>query len=1087
MAGNRGIYKAAMKRAQAHAWEEKWSAALREYQRAAEEFPDDLDARLGIATACAGLDRWREALEIYEDLHRGSPNDPVILERLGEAYVQIDNLSRAREVYLRLSDQHVVHRKIAQAIGALELLDELLPQDEEVMTRLARLYQEAGDRSSAVQTNVERIRLLFREERLSEAMKLCEEALQLDPDNRQAKELLFRLRREMSARRERGEVVEEAPPGSAVSSYQMEEWVREATERQEQGDLETAVRLYERAVEAGLRRADVSYSLGVLYKDMGQLEMAIEQLGVAAADEEYALSSHYALGECYRDMGQLGEAAQQFERALHLVDLQTIGREAVDDLIQMYEAAAEIHQQQGDLARAASLYTTLAGFLQSKRWHRGRTDEFRQRAQELTEKSMFAKLRQLGTGLLPAIESHARGEPAKEPPTDLEAPEAEIPSLSEGTLRPITDFLRTGTYSPESLAQKPMISAEVKPLEEALAIIPPVPIQLPVRQLDTADLAESAQELVEASRIYLEKGLFNAAIDVCCEVIQQQPDYLPIHLRLGEIYERQDRPEMALSKYQALINTYLAREEKDAAVPVYEALLAISPDAVSSRSRLADLLIELDRIDDALQQLLQVALTYFRLGQTNQAVETFRSARALAPDIPAVYLEYGLFLLKMDRPEAAITELRRALQLDPTNPLALARLNIALSLAGEKTAFWGSLASVLNRAQEEEAYRIIEKEYKDTVLFQGTPLLYYALGLLQRQGGQVLDAIENFERAYETFGPTASDPMQLRLCRARAEALLLLDRSEEAIDVLRQGLQWAEVLAPKKAEAPSDDLSTVPSLLSFYHWLAEAYTKAGQLEQAIAALVQTKANYPFDRETGTKLADLYFRQGDLRQALSELNELSQHYEQNNQLDRALEILQHMNQLAPSNLSVRKRLSHLYIRRGYIERGLDELEALAELQQKRGRIEESVQSLQQMAEIFWTMGRHDRAYQVYDRIVQLAPGDISARQQLINLHILAGRLADATEEQRNIARIALSVDDFESAVAALHQVLALDPQDRWALERLARLLSSLGEHSQSARLYRRLVSREPDQPTWAQRLEEEERLIEAAPAADDEAS
>lgn len=203
-----------------------------------------------------------------------------------------------------------------------------------------------------------------------------------------------------------------------------------------------------------------------------------------------------------------------------------------------------------------------------------------------------------------------------------------------------------------------------------------------------------------------------------------------------------------------------------------------------------------------------------------------------------------------------------------------------------------------------------------------------------------------------------------------------------------------------------------------------------------------------------------------------------HYEQTNQLDRALEILQHMARLAPSNLAVHKRLSHLYIRRGYIEKGLEELDTLSELAHKRGQIEEAVRALQQMAEVYWTMGRHDRAYQVYDRIVQLAPDDISARQQLVNLHILAGRLADALEEQRTIARIALRKKDTETAVAALHQVLALDPQERWALRQLADLLASIGEHGQALRLYRRLIRLEPDNFELAKRIQEEERLTGA---------
>lgn len=1079
MAGNRGIYNAAAKKAREHARKQQWSAALKEYRRAAEEFPEDLDAQLGIASAYAGLQRWREALEIYETLQNKAPDEPVILERLAETYVQIQDMEKVRQTYLRLSDQHVIHRKVPQAIGTLERLSDLLPQDEEVMTRLARLYQDVGDKNALVRIQLDRVRIMFRDGRLNDAMVLAEELLQQAPDNRQVKDMVFRLRREITARKERGEL-DETSTTTTVSAFQLESWVREAMEYQENGNLEDAVHLYERAIQSGLRRGDVSYNLGLLYKEFGRLEDAVEQFEAASADDEYALSSHYALGECYRDLDQLGEAAQEFEQALHQVDLQTIGREAVDDLIQMYEAAGGVHEARGDLARAASLYATLAGFLQSKRWKKGRTEEFRKRAQELTEKSMFAKLRQLGTGILPAIEERARGEPAREP-AELEAAQSNIPALtSGGTLRPITDFLRSAGQPGEPFPEEPALVA-VKPLEEALSIVPPVPVQLPVRELDTTGLEEPVRDLVEASRIYLEKGLFNAAIDACCEVIQQAPQYLPIHLRLAEVYERQDRPNLALAKYQALANTYLAREDKERAASVYAALLALAPDTVSTRSRLADLLIGLGRTEDAVQEKVQIANTYFRLGQTNRATETFRELHALSPNNKSVYLEYGLFLLKIDRPEAAVGELRRALQLDPHDPQALARMNIALAWQDEEGPFGESLNAVLKRAERDaESAQIIEKEYRDVLLLQESPLLSFALGLLQRQSGNVVDAIETLERAYRSYGDAPQDLLQLRLCRALAEGYLLLDRVEDAVRILQQGLEWAEVLAPQDVAPVSQDVMAAPSLLSFYHWLAEAYAKSDQLDQAIATLSQAKAAHPFDRETGTKLADLHFRQGNLRQALAELTELVAHYERENELDRALEILQHMARLAPSNPAVHKRLSHLYIRRGYIDKGMEELQVLSELQQKRGMIEEAVQSLQQMAEIHWTMGQHDRAYQVYDRIARLAPDDISARQQLVNLHILAGRLADALEEQRNIARIALRRKDTETTIAALHQVLALSATDRWALRELGDLLAKIGEHGQAARLYRRLAKLDPNDTEISDLLAEQERLAGGSP-------
>ena len=78
----------------------------------------------------------------------------------------------------------------------------------------------------------------------------------------------------------------------------------------------------------------------------------------------------------------LKEAAQEYEQTIRLVDLQSIGKAEADDLIEMYESAAQIYTQLNDIARAASLYSTLANFLNSKRWGKERADEFRQKAKE---------------------------------------------------------------------------------------------------------------------------------------------------------------------------------------------------------------------------------------------------------------------------------------------------------------------------------------------------------------------------------------------------------------------------------------------------------------------------------------------------------------------------------------------------------------------------------------------------------------------------------------------------------------------------------------------------------------------------------
>lgn len=128
---------------------------------------------------------------------------------------------------------------------------------------------------------------------------------------------------------------------------------------------------------------------------------------------------------------------------------------------------------------------------------------------------------------------------------------------------------------------------------------------------------------------------------------------------MGEVFERQAGLEEALTKYQLLIDTLRLRGEPELSIDVYYRFIELSPDTVNARSRLAEILRNADRVDEAVQQLIQVAGTYYRLGQTNKALEEYRRLLQWAPKSREVHAQYGLALLKLERYEAALGEFRR--------------------------------------------------------------------------------------------------------------------------------------------------------------------------------------------------------------------------------------------------------------------------------------------------------------------------------------------------------------------------------------------------------------------------------------------
>jgi tetratricopeptide (TPR) repeat protein len=210
-----------------------------------------------------------------------------------------------------------------------------------------------------------------------------------------------------------------------------------------------------------------------------------------------------------------------------------------------------------------------------------------------------------------------------------------------------------------------------------------------------------------------------------------------------------------------------------------------------------------------------------------------------------------------------------------------------------------------------------------------------------------------------------------------------------------------------------------------------------------------------------RLADAYFRSGQLGSALTVLDELAVHYRSSGQLEAMAGVLRQMSQLAPNNIKVKSRLIDAYLQRGFVAEARAELIQRADLEERTGLIKDCIASLQRAADLSWTIGQAGETFSLYNRMIALAPDDIGNRTALVNLYLQMGQLTEAAEHQRAVADIALRGDRQHEAIAALHQVIGLTPEDTTAYYQLGDLLSTMGEYRQAERVYRRLLLLNPD--------------------------
>lgn len=1065
MPANRAIFDRAMEQSREAARTGQWDEALKGAVRALQEFPQDVEARTAAAVALFHTGKLDKALQILDELRGSDQNNPFYLDYIAQAQAR-QGSPQAPESYRLLADLHVAQRRPIQAIEALRELLRLRPEADEQRARLARLLEDQGATRDAAGEHLALARRALDAGRLDEAAEAAERSLRLDPSSREAKDFIVGVRDAMA----RAAGLEAPAPAAGAPSaeprfssagmtgalrsqqFHVEKLVEQAQKTQEAGDIDGAATLYEQAVAAGLERADVFYSLGLIYQDRGDYKGAVGVLTRAAADGEYALSAHFALGQCYKELGQLPQAAQEFEQTIRLVDLESIGRAEADDLIQMYENAATIYEQVGDIARAGALYAALASFLESKRWGRERAVEFKQRSKELSERNMFAKLRTLGTGALTPL-------PEPEPePLPAEEPMAE----TWGKIRPITDFLRGDRVPTTGNLGAPAPA----PLPEAIILLEGLPADVaqrfaPVTPLPTEGLADEVRGWVELSGKYLDQGLLEGALDACHETIRLDLSYLPIHLRMGEVFERQGRPEDALSKYQLLIDTFRVRGEPERAIDVYFRFIELSPDTINARTRLADLLRNAGRTEEAVDQLVQVAATYARLGQTNKALEEYRRLLQWSPKNREVHSQYGLALLKLERYEAALGEFRRALELgDPNDAVAMARLNITLALMGDQPpAVWDSLATVLELLKQRPSeFPPVQAEYRSALLTSDAAVLHYILAVIQQHASQHSSALLELEQAEALLADEVEALLPpVLVFQAAADSHIALGNAGEALEMLRKGQAAAgrAISDPGVKHAFAAPLSKG----DLVRRMAEAYAASDDIAGAEQALLEARQLLPYDRAIYTKLADVYFRQGKLNEALAQLEDLATHYEERQQLDRAIEMLEYALKLSPNQIAISSRLARMQLRRGYLDKGVDGLVRAAELQRKAGQLKDAVASLQEAAQVHWMLSDHEKARQMYDRIVQIAPNDVDARQWLALMYTLTSRKGEAIKEKKQIARIFAQQRDFENAIAELHQIIGLDQGDLEAYYMLGDMLMRREEFTQALQLYNRMLKME----------------------------
>jgi tetratricopeptide (TPR) repeat protein len=595
VAGNRRQYERALKRADGHAEKQEWNNAVTQYQLALAEFPDDVAALTGAGLAYLKTQQLEKALAAYQRARQAGADDAKLLERLADVQERLRRLEEAADTYVGLAEHALREREIERAIHAWKRAIQLVPGHPIARLNLAKAYASQGNTRAAIREYLALAEAFRQEKRPDQAMNICQQALMLDPSNAKVLNL-------MSTLRDLVEPVEAIGPArQAVSvadldDLSFEDELPSSAERDEGSPVDMAQQRALSALAEAVFEEDLApvtarpASAPVLTKHqidtlIGQA-LDFQRLGQvddAVAAYEQLLNAGVDRPEVHFNLGLLYQEKQQWDGAIrHLSAVQDHADYEMGALF----AIGECYRTQGKIDLALPYLMEVLKLVDLATVRRDQADD----------------LIQLYEGL---ADSHARkGDPGQ------------VRSLTDSLIR----FLSSKGWEDKARqARKRLDSVAGDGVLMSLAEMVGVPG------------AEAILESMAMIRELVGQGKGFAAIEEAYDAIRVSPFYLPLHLRLGEVFLSQGLFGEATSKFLTVAHLYQVRGDVGAAVGVFRRLLQSSPMDVAVRTRLIDLLVSQGAIDGALKEYMALGETYFQLAQVDKALEKYNEALHLAP------------------------------------------------------------------------------------------------------------------------------------------------------------------------------------------------------------------------------------------------------------------------------------------------------------------------------------------------------------------------------------------------------------------------------------------------------------------------
>lgn len=312
-------------------------------------------------------------------------------------------------------------------------------------------------------------------------------------------------------------------------------------------------------------------------------------------------------------------------------------------------------------------------------------------------------------------------------------------------------------------------------------------LETPETEITVTTLALTAE--------YMQRNILMTAMEECYRAIQKAPASLRLYARLADILMVQGRTQQAITLFLTIADTYQVRGEIQYATNIYREILDQAPVDVEARTRMIELLVDEDEIEQALEHYLILADTYYQTAEVERALTVYGEALGLVSRSPnqrawetdilyhmgdifeqrvewaRAIAAYESIVVIAPRDERALLGLTHLYFKQGQREIALRALDTLLDVhrtAGKTQTLLEVLQEVTQAFPEESELHVrLASACVDCGLSRQAIDEYAAVGKMQLEAGQRAEAADTIQTIID-LGPEEVDEYRHLLARIRS-------------------------------------------------------------------------------------------------------------------------------------------------------------------------------------------------------------------------------------------------------------------------------------------------------------------------------